>query len=264
VISEEAFAESWRRGALAALAVRDPVGGVTAEVVVPLADGEQPVVALPFARTPLARATLTTGHAVLACWDSRLAEVGWRPLAASVRVEVAEDRDGRWLADGLLQQELRVHPPSRALLDTPLLRREHWWYVPRWILRVTDITSVWPLTRRAGLTSGLLVWEGDGRRDLGAAVVEVPRWEGEQIPLAALPGGDPVEARGSAALLASDVRTPDLDHTAELRLRGRVEGSVLAVEQRTGAPALGPPPTLWARLTAARRLERACRSAIGR
>ncbi|CAN5208082.1 hypothetical protein BH23ACT9_BH23ACT9_33040 [soil metagenome] len=256
-MNEPALRDSWRLAALAAVATQAPDGGVIAEVVTPLAAGTDPVVALSYDRSDLAQALRHSGQALLVCWDSRMAESGWRPVAATAVVEVIEDRDGDWVASGLLQQELMAHPPSRALLDTPLLRRENWWYVPRWIVRATEIDRTWGLGRREGADSGLLMWDDvDGLR---ADVVTVDDWDTEEVAVRSTVGTDLAHALGPAALLATDVRTPDLDHTAELRLRGQLRGSAVHVTDREGAPVLGEPPGLWRRLQRVRRLERDCR-----
>ncbi len=261
------FRSSWRLAALGAVATSAADGGIALEVVTPLNLDGDPAMALSFDRTPLARALRDSGRATLVCWDSRLAEVGWQPAAAEVTVDVIEDRDGDWVASGLLQQQLRTHPPSRGLLDTPLLRREHWWAMPRHIVRVTSITDVRPLRRRDGPTTGVLAWtprEGGGLHSPRVAVVTVDDWEGQQVVVRSDDGDDLPTAANTAALLASDVRTPDLDHTAELHLLGRLRDGVLEVEQRSGEPTLGPPPSLRRRMQAARRLERACCDALRR
>jgi hypothetical protein len=259
---------SWGRAALAALAV-PTADGVRCEVVVPLG-ADDPVLALPFDRSDLAEDLRAAGSAVVVLWDSRLATRGWAPLVAHVAVDVTADRDGGWIAEGLLGDLLRRHPPERARLDTPLLRREHWWAVPRWIVRLTPF-DVRPAARRDGERTGVLAWR-DGAH-LDADVVEVgvdgvdgvdksDGWAGDRIAVRSRSGRDLAAVRGPAALLASDVRTPDLDHTAELRLRGHLADGALAVAAREGAPVLGPPPGVLARLRAARAAERACRRAL--
>lgn len=246
---------AWDAAALGAVAVADDEG-VLAAAVTPVVNQGVGML-LPFDRTPLALALAAAGRATLATWDSRLALRGWTPLAADVRIDVVEDRDGRWVGDGWLDPLLRTHPPSRSRLDTPLLRREHWWYVPRWVVTVTAVEAVWPIARREGPGSALLASDDGGA--VAAAVVEVEEWDADPIRLRA-DGGLPA-GRG-AALLAHDVRVPDLDQEAVLQVRGQLDGSGLHVAERSGSPILGPVPSLRRRFGQARALERSCREAI--
>jgi hypothetical protein len=250
---------SWDAAALAAVAVVGEDGVPAPEPVVPLVNGAVGF-ALTFDRAPLARLLATTGSATLATWDSRLALRGWAPLAADVRVAVVADLEGRWIDDGWLDPLLRAHPPSRTRLDTPLQRREHWWYVPRWLVRVSSVERVWPLARRAGPSSGLLAWRHDDGA-AGSTVVEVGDWDTDPLRLTPL-GGGTLDMRVRASVLARDVRTPDLDHDVALTVRGRLDGDRLHVDSRAGRAELGRAPSLRQRLAAARSLERDCRRGL--
>lgn len=250
---------SWDAAAMAAVAVAGEDGAPATEPVVPLVNGAVGLL-LTFDRSPLAQQMATTGRAILATWDSRMALRGWTPLAADVRVEVMADVEGRWIDAGWLDPLLRAHPPSRTRLDTPLQRREHWWYVPRWLVTVTAVERVWALARREGPSSGLLAWhDGDGA--VRSAVVEVGDWDTDPLLLAQL-GGGTLDVRAPASVLARDVRTPDLDHDVALTVRGRLAGDRLHVDRRAGRAELGRPPSLRQRLAAARSLERDCRRAL--
>jgi hypothetical protein len=204
---------------------------------------------------------VAAGRATLATWDPRLALKGWQPLAADVRVDIVEDRDAHWVDEGWLDPLLRTDPRSRVRLDTPLLRREHWWYLPRWVVTVTAIERVWPLARREGPQSGLLAWSHAGT--VAAEVVTVDDWDDDPLAVHLLGAAGGLDrAAGAAALQACDVRTPDLDHTVALSVRGRLDASLLHVLAREGQAELGRPPSLLRRLAEARALERACRRAI--
>lgn len=252
---------SWGAAALAAVAVTDVEGGILLEPVVPLVNGGLGLV-LSYDRTEFAQLLAAVGRATLTTWDSRLALRGWQPVAADVRLDVTADPDGRWVAEGWLDPLLQASPPERARLDTPLLRREHWWYVPRWLVTVTSVERSWPLARRMGPLTGLLAWDG-GAGAVDAEVVEAEGWGDDPLRLRPLHRDDldPPHA-APAALLAQDVRTPDLDHIARLHVSGHLEGAHLHVGARRGQAELGAPPSLWRRLQEARALERACRRAL--
>jgi hypothetical protein len=256
--------QAWDAAALAAVAVAGTggrAGEVLLEPVVPVAAGGAVGLLLPFDRTALAEALAAAGHATLVTWDARLALRGWTALAAAVAVDVAADLDGAWVDEGWLQPLLRTHPPSRALLDTPLLRREHWWAVPRWRVTATRVLETWALPRRTGPDQALLAWDGAAPSPSVAAVA-APAWTAEVVELAWLGGRALPESTGAVAALLHDVRVPDLDHECALHLGGRLDGGSLHVRSRTGSAALAAPPSLWRRLRDARARERSCRRAI--
>ena len=223
--------------------------GAYALAVVPLVLGGRPTVALPSAWVEVLRPLADAGRAVLTVTDPRMTGRRWRSCALSGRATVVDDLDGSVMVEHLLVQELRKHPPSRVLADSPLLRRENWWYVPRVLVQL-EVTRCDPLPPRTDPTGqALLVTSGtDGvpRAD----VVAVPDWAARPLPVRAvdprlLPmadgssrtgggdgsaregigsaasrtGGDgPTTSRhadagepSTAALLATDASVPDLE-----------------------------------------------------
>jgi len=237
--------------------------GAYALAVVPLVLGGRPAVALPYAWADALWPLADAGTAVLTVTDPRMTGPRWRPCALAGRVTVVDDLDGGVVVEQLLDQELRKHPPSRVLADSPLLRRENWWYVPRVLVQL-EVTRCDPLPPRTDPTGqALLVTPGtDGvpRAD----VVAVPDWAARPLPVRAvdphvLPvaegpsytgGGDGSARRGSgtaasrtggdgpttsrhadagepstAALLATDVSVPDLERRPQHLLVGHWRSS---------------------------------------
>jgi hypothetical protein len=232
--------------------------GAYALTVVPLLLADRPAVALPYAWAEALRPLGDVGWAVLSLTEPRMTGKGWRPCALAGRATLIDDVEGAVVVEQLLDQELRKHPPSRVLADSPLLRRENWWYVPRLLvqLEVTRCDAVPPRTDPAG--QALLVTsrtDGVPRTH----VVAVPDWAARPLPVRAvnrqvLPmaegpsrteDGDAPARRGSgnaatrtggdaattsphavaggattAALLATDASVPDLERWSQHLLVG--------------------------------------------
>ena len=246
---------SVRAAGLAELVWRSAVGGPPQALgVVPLLLGEQPAVALPWAYAEQARAAAASDAAVLALTEPRLAGPAWQPGAAAGRLRLVEDGDGALFTEHLLDQELRKHPPARALADSPLARREHWWYLPRLVLLLEHARPV-PLGRRAGPLDALLAVDDAG---LHVATVRVQGWEDDPLRLS----GPPCAARGPAALVGQEVSVPDAERwTVHVTTGTYADGAVTAV---VPAPTrqLEPVPGLLTRVRRQRDLERACLRAL--
>ncbi|MCZ2837110.1 hypothetical protein [Modestobacter sp. VKM Ac-2985] len=222
--------------------------------VVPLWLGDRPAVALPWAQVEAAHAAAAGGEAALVLSDPRLAGPGWQPLVATGRLTLVEDGDGSLFTEQLLDQELRKHPPSRALADSPMLRREHWWYLPRLVL-LLDPLDVVPGGRRDGPADAVLAVDDDG---LHVRTVRVTDWDADPLEVTGAPPG----ARGPAVLVGQEISVPDAErwtvhvtsgHCADGRLTG-----VRPAERR----ALEPVPGLRVRVRRQRALERGCRQAL--
>jgi hypothetical protein len=222
--------------------------------VVPLSLGGAPAVALPWAFVDDARAAAASPGAALVLSDPRLTGSAWRPLVITGRLTLVEDGDGALFDEQLLRQEVRKHPPSRALIDSPILRREHWWYLPRLVL-VLDPVSVEPGGRRDGPADAVLGVDDDG---LVVRTVRVADWDADPMPLS----GAPVTASGSAVLVGQEISVPDVERwtvhtTSGTYADGRLTDVVLAADR-----ALEPVPKLLARVRRQRALEKACVSAL--
>jgi hypothetical protein len=226
--------------------------------VTPLLLREQPAVALPYAQQALARRLAAAPALALLVSDDRMTGSGWQPVAVTGRPRLLADRDGKLFTDQLLEQELRKYPPSRALADSVLLRREHWWYLPRLIVTL-EPDSVTAVGARAGGQGEVLAVVDEA----GQLAVDTVRGDDEvagQRRLTSLHGRD--LPSGAAVLLGHDFSVPDLERWTPWHSRGWLAGAHLTVEQRPERTSLEPPPGLWRRLRRQQQLERACRRAL--
>lgn len=261
--------------ARAELGWRDADGVLRATAIVPLVIDGAVSAALPFAEAPLARHLATATSAVVVCSDSRMARRGWTPFAVPVRITVTPDRTGDWTWSGALDQEVRKYPPSQLLIDTAIQRREHWWYVPRWIVRLDPVGRPAPVARRGGPDDGLLFLVRPGRHTtgptepvsagpaddaLGVVPVAVDGWDEADVALTPLDADRPLpRPSGRRALLFThDFAIPDQERASALAVTGTLDGRRLHVEARVGERTLDP-PRLVARLLAHARFGRACR-----
>lgn len=221
--------------------------------VVPLLLGDSPAVALPWAYAEQARAAAAAGSAALVLSEPRLAGPSWQPLAAVGRLTLVEDGEGELFTERLLDQELRKHPPARAFADTALVRREHWWYLPRLVL-LLEPSRVEAVGRREGPLDAVLVVDGDG---LQVSTVRVQQWDTDPLTLSGGPAGS-----GPAVLVGQEVSVPDAERWTVHVTKGRyVDGRLVDV---VPAPTreLEPVPGLRARVRRHRDLERACVKAL--
>lgn len=248
------------RAARAELAWWTADGRPDAVAIVPLVLDDDVVAALPFSEAAVARQLSQVSTATLVCSDSRMALKGWSPCATRVAVDVTADLTGAWTWTGALDQEVRKHPPSRLLVDTAIQRREHWWYVPRWVVRLRPTGAAWPVARRGPDDGVLFVADVDAP---AACSVAVRDWSADRVRTISL---DPTTADldgvgGPALLFGHDFSVPDQERTSRLALRGELDAGVVTVSGREGRLAL-PDTRLLRRLRAHYRLERACRAAL--
>lgn len=225
--------------------------------VTPLVLDDRPAIAFPYSEATLAREVAASPVAALILSDQRLSSQGWRSMAVWGRPWLIEDREGELFDDRLLTQELRKFPPARALIDSPLLRREHWWYVPRLIVAI-DVTGSAPVGERPEGVGDVLAVAG-GTEQLYVDTVSCTDEGPDQLRVESLAGRSP--ASGPAVLLGHDFSS-DLETWTPWATRGWLTDGVLTVEERPQHPGLEPPPRLWDRLRRQQRLERACRRAL--
>lgn len=218
--------------------------------VVPLLLGDQAAVALPWAYAEQARAAAASPSVGLVLSDRRLAGSSWQPLAATGRLTVVEDTEGELFCAQLLDQELRKHPPARALAGSPLLRREHWWYLRRLVL-LLDAVEVTTVRAREGPQDAVLAVDAGG---LHVATVRVPDWDAEPL---AVEGGPPAPA-GPAALVGQEVSVPDAERWTVHVTTGRYADGLLLDVKHPASRQLEPVPGLRARVRRQRELERSC------
>lgn len=227
-------------------------------VVTPLVAEGAVVVAAPFAAGGLPGALAVADAVTLVLSDARLAGPAWQPLAVPVAAAVTDDPDGDRFLDGLVEQEVRKHPPSRARLDSPLLRREHWWEVPRRLVSLTPTGPPAAVGARDPAVDGVLaVAVGDG---LHVDTVAVDDWDVPRPSLRSLAGR--ASADGDALLGTWDESRPDRERSTTLALTGHLAGGRLQVADRAGSRTLPPPLGLVARLREESARKRACRDAL--
>lgn len=222
--------------------------------VVPLLLGDVPAVALPWAYEEQARAAAGSSSMALVLSEPRLAGPSWQPVAALGRPRLVEDNDGALFVEQLLDQELRKHPPSRALVGSPILRREHWWYLPRLILMI-ESPQVVGVGRRDGPLDAVLAVQDGG---LQVSTVHVRAWDDDPISLS----GSAVGAAGPAALVGQEVSEPDAERWTVHVTRGRCSDGHFTVDEPRQNRQLEPVPGLRARVRRQRELERACVKAL--
>jgi hypothetical protein len=252
---------SWGQAQLAEVSWRTVAGVPDAAAVVPLVDDGVPCLALTYAELALARALDQAQEIVISVTTPAVARDA-DPIMAHVDVEVTEDPDGVALElRDLLPQLIGKHPPDRRRLDSLLQRREHWWYVPRLLVRFTDVRSIEPVEPR----DGLLITGGDRLRvstctlDSTEPLVVATDPAGAPGPAALPPGG---ERERPALVFRQGADVPDLEQPWQQRWRGVLGPQGFEVDGYDGE---GPPSralTLRQRVTAEWRLERACKRGL--
>jgi hypothetical protein len=262
---DEALAVAVRAATVAELCWRRPDGLPGAAPVVPLVLAGAPVVAVPYAHEAWARTVAASPTAGLVLSDPRMTGSAWRSLAVVGTPTLVEDEEGEVFCAQLLEEELRKHPPSRAYADSALLRREHWWYLPRLLLRLED-----GVPREVGARDGdrdavLTVATADG--GLHVDTVRVEDWDADPVDVRSLgsPGSTAVRRDppdGPAVLLGHEFSVPDLERWSPHVTTGTLAGGRLAVDARPEGRGLERVPGLLARVRRHRALEKACVAAL--
>jgi hypothetical protein len=224
--------------------------------VVPLVHDDAPVLAFTYADEDLAREVAGSPVVALSLSEPRSTGTAFRPLVLVGRPRLVEDPTGDLFAADLLPQELRRYPPSRLLADSPLLQREHWWYLPRLLVEI-DVDAVMQVpVREDPSRDHLLVVAGtDG------PVVRVARVADGDPRLVSLASQD-LPPPGPAVLFGQDASFPDLEQWTQWSYRGEWDGAGMQVEEAPARVGLGRPPGLVQRWRRQRDLERRCVAAI--
>ncbi|MFD2396399.1 hypothetical protein ACFSVJ_05525 [Prauserella oleivorans] len=244
-----------------------PDGTPSALAATPLLLGSAPCVALPYARADEIAGLRTAGTATFAVTDSRSLPPGEAGLARTGRVRVHDDVTGELFAAELLEQELRKYPPSRTLADSPLLRRENWWWLPRVIVSLDGPADPGlvrrPLARTNPARHALLAEARPDGLALRSVAVGDDAGADATVVLRDLAGeAGPAEPTPALAI-GYDYAIPDLERWETWSLAGTTHGNTLTVTQRSGNP--GAELTALTLLERTRRhaaLSRACRRTI--
>ncbi|QSB05114.1 hypothetical protein [Natronoglycomyces albus] len=224
-----------------------------ATALTPLSDGEQLTVAFTFAQAEQARSLAEADTATVTITDPRSGSSTWTPLLIHGDVSMRVDLEGEIFTDTLLPEELAKYPPSRALADSIILRREHWWYLPRLLIDITP-TAVEPFAER--IKGQPLLFTSDRRAHvLDTNPIEVHRpTESHHI------GEDMPE--GPAALFNHDFSVPDMEQWTEWLATGDIAQGEFHFDFQTGTVDLSRPRGLFARFRHQAQLEKACRTAL--
>ena len=226
-----------------------------ARAVVPLAAESGPVLAVPYAYAAWARSVATRPRVVLTLTDRRLCGGAWRPLVLTAVPRLVQDREGTRFAETLLGQELRKHPPSRALADSPLLRREHWWYLPRLVVHL-DVVSAAPFVERSDEDDVVLVTARPGAEH--EPLVRAARVVSRSRPLHLVArGGSLPEDASEALAFGHDFTCPDVERWVSWAAVGRLRGGRLDADLPAQRSATGM-PGLRERVRRQRELHRGC------
>ncbi len=261
VYDQQTLCTSAEMAAVAELSYLDADGSPRIEPLTPLLMQKEPAFALPYSRTDLANRLTKSPRVSLTFSDSRLARVGWSPLAVEGMVEVIADAEGDVFLDELLYWELRKFWPSRQLIGSLVLRRDNWWYVPRLILRFTETDTPRPVVRRTEPDHGILAWKTD-KGFVSSDTVTVEDWESERPLVSPLSPQTTLPGDVSAALLYHDFSIPDREQQANQHLLGRLENGRFSVASREGSRTLGKRPGIIARWRAQKELERRCKTGL--
>ena len=248
-----------RRSGVAELVWIDKSGSPRATAVVPLEHEGRPTLALHWSAWDPARELAACPASALVLSDRRQAQRDWEPGVLHGRMRLLVDHDGSVFAEQLLDQELRKHPPSRAYADSAVLRREHWWFLPR-LLLVLEPTGAAPVQERSDpeATGVLAVVGADGGLDVDTVAVRVSDAGARCVSL----GGRRAPAAGPAVLLRHDFAVPDLERWGRSPAYGRWDGQALHTDDTVTGPVLPPVPGLRERLRTHRELEKQCRRAL--
>jgi hypothetical protein len=236
----------------------DPGGEPRARGVVALVREERPALAFTYADEKVARAVGEAATVTLALTEARSTGAGFAPMALTGRPRLVEDPTGDLFLSDLVVQELRRYPPSRTYADSPLLMREHWWYLPRLVVEI-DVEAVAPLAASSEARDHLLVVAEGSVPVVRAAGVS--QRQDDRLHLA-LEGAAP--APGRAVLFGQDASFPDLEQWVQWRFVGEWDGASLHAEESPARTGLGRPMGLVQRWRRQRDLQRRCVAAIPR
>lgn len=199
-----------------------------------------------------------------------------KTLVATGRVVLRWDLSGAEFIEHLLPQELAKHPPTRLRADSLMARQENWWWVPRALITLTEITRVDTLPSRTHPEDALLIRQPRGDSDDPVAprttVVTAARWPdpGQESRVELWPrDGAALEGDGEAAFVLGHRHSPDFERWERWYRSGTVDGEILHVRAGDGAPQQGDehagtatPLGLLDRFAHHRRMAKACKAGI--
>lgn len=248
------------------LAWVDADGCPHVEGAIPMLLDGAPAIAFTYAEHDLAVDVAAADRLVVAVTEPRSTGSTFRPLVCAGRPRLVPDPTGDLFVDDLLTQELRRYPPSRLLVDSPMLRREHWWYLPRMIVvievdDVRDIPARGPLDDD-GTGDHVLAVANPGGVEVGVVAVGGLSPASDRLDVALV--DDRIPPSGPAALFAQDASFPDLERWSEWTIPGAwdADGARFTAAAIPSSTGLEPVPSLLRRWRRQRDLERRCRKGL--
>lgn len=230
-----------------------PDGTPRAAGVLPLLRDATPVLALTFDRVDLA-VSLSGADAVdLLVREPRNTGAGWRPAGWRCRTRLVEDLEGDIYRDELVLEELRRYPPARRYADSPLLMREHWWFLPRLVVVLEPVAALPSPTVRGDEDDLLLVTAGPHE-----VVTSGVRRTAERL----VRSWGPVPGPGTGEVLGQDATFPDLERWDTWTRPVDVRSDGVVVSEPLPDPGPVRVPGLRERWRAERRFAAGCRRGL--
>lgn len=230
-----------------------PEGMPHATALTPLSNEEGVTVAFTFAQSQQARAIADADTVAVTITDRRSGSSQWCPLIIRGTVSLRVDLEGNDFTDAHLPEELAKYPPSRVLVDSIILRREHWWYLPRLLVDITP-TTVERFQERTK-EQPLLFTKDQRAHVLDASPIDLHGPEATTR----LPETVPT---GPATLFNHNFSVPDFEQWTEWIATGEVSQQRFLPHAQEGTVDLPRPRGLFARYRHQTQLEKACRTAL--
>ncbi|MGJ7908413.1 hypothetical protein ACOQFL_18265 [Actinopolyspora sp. H202] len=250
----------WREALTGELCWVDSAGCPNGIAVTPLLRGEVPCVALPYSHRGIVRLLAEAAEVGFAVTDGRSLRAGQSGMVAFGPVRVIDDLSGSLFGEQLLEQELRKYPPSRALVDSLLLRRENWWWMPRVLVELSGVNRVVEPARRDDPARNALLIHGPETATVSAVALG-DRGSGrmELTPL-----DDALPLDGEAGMVFGyDYTSADLERWESWWFSGSLERGRLEITHGEGTPGEKSRPLgLLERIRRRHRIAKACRGEI--
>lgn len=253
--------EAWRRSLTCEIAWTVTKERPAVVAAVPLVLDGLPCVALPYSFAERVASVRDAEEVAFVLSD---AGNDARGLSVTGPCAVVDDVLGERFSQELLKQEVVKYPPSRVYVDTPLLRRENWWWLPRIIVQLRRIDRHRALPVRNDPARDALLVRHDGyqlRLDVVSPAAPTD-WSANRMQLRSPEGA----LRGDGARVVAfwhQYTVPDLERWESWQVRGVLRGDELEVTGREGSPhdTLAPLGLLQ-RIRRQRNLERDCKRSI--
>ena len=231
----------------------DADGTPRAAGVLPLVRDGVPVVALTLDHGDLATSLAAAEVVDLLVRETRNTAERWHPAGWRCRSRLVEDLEGEVYQGELVLQELRRYPAARRYADSPLLAREHWWYLPRLVVELPPVAELDPPPARGG-PGDLLLVTADHTQPVVSGV------RADDGRLTASWGAQP--AHGTGTVFGQDASFPDLEVWRTWQRPVTVTGHEVVPVEPLPDLDLGGPPGLWQRWRDERAFASACRRGI--